>query len=143
MEVGTALLCDFAIVREGLLHVISGGVTRVWRQSFPAEFGCALALVFELHPMETERPHELEVRIIGEDGAEVARLEGGFQAQPGPGMKTGEMMLVPVAIDLRNVQIPGPGGYSIVVRVDTNVQRTLAFWVERTGPVSPGEAEHG
>jgi hypothetical protein len=90
--------------------------------------GVALALVFELHQMEADRPHELDVRIIGEDGAEIARVQGGFQTQVPPELNVGEELLVPVALDLRNAGLPGPGAYSIEIAVDGTHQRTLQFW---------------
>jgi len=130
VKVGTALLCDFATVREGLLHVISGGVTRLWRDQYPAPVGCSLALVFEVHPMEAAHPHELDVQVMSEDGVEIARVQGGFQTTPGEDTKVGESMLVPVALDLRSAGVPGPGGYSIEISVDGTHQRTLSFWVQ-------------
>lgn len=137
MNVSTALLCDFAIVREGLLHVISGGVTRLWRDQYPAALGCSLALVFEVHPMELGRPHELEVRVLGEDGAEIATVQGGFQTAPGPDTKAGESMVVPMAFDIRGAGLPGPGGYSIEISVDGTHHRTLSFWSQPRGGQAP------
>lgn len=138
MNVGTALLCDFATVREGLLHIIAGGVTRLWRDQYPAPIGCSLALVFEIHPMEAARPHEIDVRVMTEDGAEMARVQGGFQTTPGQDAKAGESLLVPVALDLRNAGLPGPGGYSIEISVDGTHHRTLSFWVQsRDGQQQP------
>ena len=45
MDIRVATLCDFAQVREGLLFVSSAGITRVYRESFPAPIGVMLALV--------------------------------------------------------------------------------------------------
>ena len=33
--------------------------------------------------MELAAPHELDVRVIGEDGAEIAEVQGSFQTTPG------------------------------------------------------------
>ena len=130
MNVGTALLCDFATIREGLLHVVAGGITRLWRDQYPAPIGCSLALVFEVHPMEAANPHEIDVRVMSEDGEEIARVQGGFQATPGEDTKVGESLLVPVSLDLRNAGLPAPGGYSIEISVDGTHQRTLSFWAQ-------------
>ena len=43
MEVTTAMLSDFAQVREGLLFVSSGGITRCYREQLPAPLGVHLA----------------------------------------------------------------------------------------------------
>ena len=50
MEIRVATICDFAQVRDGLLSVISAGITRVWRSQYPAPLGVMLALVFEVGP---------------------------------------------------------------------------------------------
>jgi len=39
MKLEAALLCDFAEVREGLLFVVAGGITRVARASLPDRLG--------------------------------------------------------------------------------------------------------
>ena len=36
MRLETALLSDHASVRDGLLFVVAGGITRVWRSQLPA-----------------------------------------------------------------------------------------------------------
>ena len=35
MELTTALLCDHVQVREGLLFIVAGGITRLRRPSYP------------------------------------------------------------------------------------------------------------
>ncbi len=44
----TLLLCDFAQVREGLLFVSSGGVSRVVQSNYPANPRLHLAMVVHL-----------------------------------------------------------------------------------------------
>ena len=39
MELTTALLCDHVQVREGLLFIVAGGITRLRRPSYPAALG--------------------------------------------------------------------------------------------------------
>jgi hypothetical protein len=130
VKVGTALLCDFATVRDNLLYVVGGGVTRLWRDEYPAPMGVSLALVFEVHQMEVAHPHEIDVRVVGEDGAEIARVQGGFQTDLPPEVHVGEELLVPVALDLRNAGLPARGAYSIEISVDATHQRTLQFWAQ-------------
>src|SRR5687768_552007 len=99
MDVTTALLCDFAQVREGLLFVSSGGVTDMWRESFPAPFGVCLALVIELDSIERQRPHQLEVFILDQDGGEAAAIKAAFQAAAPTSPTT--VVQAPLSIDLR------------------------------------------
>jgi glutamate-5-semialdehyde dehydrogenase len=49
MDVTTAMLADFAQVREGLLFVSSGGITRCYREQLPAPLGVT-GFVFEGRP---------------------------------------------------------------------------------------------
>jgi uncharacterized protein DUF6941 len=130
MRVGTALLCDFAAVRDSLLFVVGGGVNRLYRDEYPAPMGVSLALVFEVHQMEAAHPHEIDVRVVGEDGAELARMQGGFQTNLPPGVHVGEEILVPVGLDLRDVGLQTAGAYSIEISVDGTHHRTVQFWVE-------------
>jgi len=89
MDVATALLCDAATVREGLLHVLGGGITRLWRPALPAELATKLAVLVDLAPEDLETPHELEVLILcGE--LEIGRVMAGFQAHRPPRAEPGE-----------------------------------------------------
>ena len=45
MRIDTALLCDAATERDGLLNVLGGGITVATRPEFPAPLGMTLALV--------------------------------------------------------------------------------------------------
>lgn len=126
MKITTGLLCDFASVREGLLFVVGGGVTRIRRAQYPAAFGCSVALLVELHQMELSRPHELELRVLGPDGEDVANVKAGFQAR-GTDLDIGENLPVPVVLDLRNAALEKPGRYSIEASIDGGHQLTLSF----------------
>lgn len=137
MKVVSALLCDAASVREGLLFVMGGGITRLWRQEYPAGFGCSLAMMLELHQMELERPHEIDVLLQGEDGQELARVKGGFQ-MGAPNLEVGETALVPFAVDLHGVSIPAPGTCTLEISVDGAHQQTL-----RVSARPPGERPDG
>lgn len=134
MDVTTALLCDFAQVREGMLFICSGGVSRLQRSGVPGPMGVSLALVIELDQIEGERPHELHVYVTGEDGDRYAQIEAGFQVDT-QGLAVGEKASVPVTLDLRLVQLPSPGPYDVRVYIDGQHRRTLGFRLEL--PVDP------
>lgn len=129
MQVAAALICDFASVREGLLFVVGGGITRVWRREFPAPLNVALALLLEAHPTEANRPHEVDVIVQSEDGAAVAQLKGGFQISTNEGARAGEPALIPFVIDFRSVAVPKHGGYSVEILLDSTHMRSLPFQV--------------
>ena len=133
IELTTALLCDHAQVRDGLLFVLSGGVSRVMRDSFPAAMGTCLALVLELDRIEAERAHQLEIVVVGEDGEDVARMEAEVSVESTSAAKPAEAIQMPFAVDLRAAGIGKPGAYEIRVYVDGQHQRTLQFWAELVG----------
>lgn len=116
-----------------MLHVVSGCITRLWRDEMPSPLGACLALVLELDGVERERPHELEVLVIDEDGGEVARVQGGFQASGGDLTETAN---IPLAIDLRAAEIKRHGAYDVKIYVDGLNQGNLTF---RALPREAGE----
>jgi hypothetical protein len=133
MQVTTAVLADFVQVREGLLFVASGGITRLWRAAYPAPMHVMLAVVVELDWPDRRVVHALDLVILDEDGHRIADLRAQFQVNS-EGEDPGERINTPLAIDLRAVEIPRAGRYEVRVGVDGDLSRTLAF---RAG-VPPG-----
>lgn len=115
MLIRVATLCDFAQIREGLLSVASGGITRVWRPQYPARLGIMLALMIEITAVEAAEPREIRVRIENEDGGRLAEASGGFQLQSPPDHDPGEMLNLPIVLDFRDVELPAAGRYQVVV----------------------------
>lgn len=87
----------------------------MWRDDLPASLGCHLALVIDLDSVEQQRPHELRIRIIDEDGGPVAEVQGGFQAGGGD---LAEIIHVPVTLDLTPAAIEKHGTYDVKIYVD-------------------------
>jgi hypothetical protein len=123
-----AMLCDAASVREGLLFILGGGITRVWRESFPARVGGAVALLVSVNPAEARERHRLRVSISGEDGAQVAEMSGEFEVGTADTKTPGEEILLPLAIDV-NLQVPSAGTFSIDILIDGQLHRSLPFQV--------------
>ena len=122
------LLCDSAKVREGLLHLLGGGITQLWREQYPAQMVMDLALVFTLTPAERERRHVLNVNILGADGEQIAQAQGDFQvAAIGEDVDAWASSIVPLVLPLQNVAIPEAGDYMIDVLVDNQSVRTFNF----------------
>ena len=120
MKLVLAALCDFAQVRDGLLSVISAGLTRLWRPQFPAPIGAMLALIIEVAPGEATVPREIRLRVENADGGRLAESSAAFQLGAPPAqIDSGELMVVPFAVDFREVQLPAAGRYQIVVDLMT------------------------
>lgn len=129
-RLATAILCDSATVREGLLHILGGGITRLWRDQLPAALGFTLALMIEVSSDALRVPHEVHVRIVDDDGANVAEAMGGFQVgQPAVWMETTESQLVPLVVPLHTAVVTHFGGYTVQITIDDEAASPLRFLV--------------
>lgn len=129
MRVDTALLCDAATVREGLLHILGGGITEIVRSEYPAELGLTLALRIMVHQTEVEHPHQLQIIVQGEDGQKVTEVHAQVEAEPPPdGIEPGEEgeLLIPWNFPGRP-KLPAPGRYSMELLIDGVHQRSIPF----------------
>jgi hypothetical protein len=127
-NISAAILCDFAQVRENLLFVSSGGLTRIFAPKVPAPFNMMLGLIFEIGPDEVAAAHEFTVVIKHiETAKDVARIVGGFQVdgQPFPG----EGLYAPMALDFRTVSVPEFGALDVHTEIDGNVGPQLTCYV--------------
>ncbi|MDX1510521.1 MAG: hypothetical protein R3249_04190 [Nitriliruptorales bacterium] len=127
MQLAAALLCDAANVRERMISILSGGITRIRRPSYPAPLNAQLALVVELHQTEIGHRHEVGVLVQGQDGQQVATAQAAFDATGD--VSPGETILVPIVVGLGGAMLPGPGPYSIEVTLDGMHHRTIPFRV--------------
>jgi hypothetical protein len=128
VRIDCALLCDAASVREGLLHVLGGGVTRANRAEFPGPLGMALAVRVMVHPTEMDRPHALEIRLQGEDGQLIAEVDVQFESVDPGDLAPGEESSLPLALALpQQVALPQEGRYSFEMLIDGIHQATVPF----------------
>lgn len=128
MRIDCALLCDAATVREGLLHVLGGGVTRVTRPEFPSPLGLTLALRILIHPTEADRQHTLDVRLQGADGQPVVQVNVEFGLNEPGDLQPGEEASLPIPLALPpEVRLPGPGTYSFELLIDGIHQQSVPF----------------
>lgn len=128
MEIQAALLCDAATVREGLLHVLGAGITRLWRPDLPATFGLALACVLDVAPEDTGSMHEARVVIFGPEGERVSEATGSFQLPPPPRLEPDEHLVVPLVLPLQG-QAQRYGAFTARMVVDDDVMRVVPFWL--------------
>ncbi len=140
MEIGAALLCDAATVREGLINVLGGGIARINRVEYPAQLQASLALVVLLHRLEQAKPHELQIVVQDADGKELAEAIGGFEGTAGPDADSTERAYVSLALPIAQVQLAGPSMYSVEISIDGHHQRSISFRAVRvtTPRVTPG-----
>lgn len=82
-----------------------------------------------VHPTEADKPHELEVRLMAEDGPTVGRIEIDFELAP-VALRPGEELSVPFAVPLPSVELPHAGAYSFELLIDGVHQASVPFVAE-------------
>lgn len=127
------VLCDFAQVRDGLLFVQSGGLTRLAAPTFPAKFTCCVAALVYLPPDEAGAAHEVVMKVKSASAATViATVKVALhETQPPPGLAPGEGRQVPIVVPMAAVAFPEPGEYDLHVDVDDELAGDLSFRVGR------------
>jgi hypothetical protein len=137
MDVDTCMLCDAATVREGLLHILGGGITQTVRPEFPSPLGISLALRVLAHPTETAHPHKLEVILQDEDGERIVKFQLQIAEIDEAIIPVGEQAPITLAWDFPGKPVlPHPGRYSFELLIDGVHQRTVplnAVLVEQEG----------
>jgi hypothetical protein len=125
------VLCDFAQIREGLLFVQSGGLTRLVAQTLPAAFGCHVAAMVYMPPNEAVEAHRMVMKIKSADAATlVATVNVDLHEVPRPaGLLPGEGRQVPVVIPMHKVVFPRAGRYDLQVDIDAEIAGDLTFSV--------------
>ncbi len=126
------ILCDFAQIREGLLFVQSGGLTRLVASTFPAHFQCHVAAMVQLPPDEAVDAHTMVIKVKAADTATlVATVNVELHETPQPmGLRPGEGRQVPIIVPLEKITFPAPGQYDLHVDIDDEFAGDLNFRVE-------------
>jgi hypothetical protein len=137
-RVTTLILSDFAQVRDGLLFVSSGGVSRVVSSSFPARLRLFLATVVHVTADQVETTHRMNVKFKYPDAAAtVGGVDVNIQINQPRGVFPGEGVNIPQAIDLSQIPFPHPGQVDVQVAIDDELAGDLTFWLLAAKP--PGE----
>lgn len=123
------MLCDSANVREGLLNVLSAGITRVFVEQFPGPLGVTLAMICEV-PDGEPAVHSIVVTIKTAEGELVGRAEGGLTVDRGT-LLAGESVIVPVVLPIANVGVSKPGRLDISISPDGAAGPTLEVWARQ------------
>jgi hypothetical protein len=142
MRVAVATLCDSATIREGLLHILGGGVTTLLRSPGNATLGVQLALLLEFDPDEAGR-HQLAIRVHDvERDVEILAVDGGasFDVEDGSADPTIPLG-VPIVLPLQGVPLKGSGQVRITVSFDQNDVAVLRARVD--GLDAPEDADSG
>lgn len=129
MRVSTALLCDSATIRENLLHVLGGGITRLYRAPYPAAIDIALALLLELEPGDEAQPNPIAVRIKAAGGDPLFAVTADVGVANFPVDTDGLPRFMPLVVILRG-ELPEPGLYRVELEVGSTQPLLLPFRAE-------------
>lgn len=134
-SITTLLLSDFAQVRERLLFVSSGGISRVVQTSYPAQPRIFLALVVHLPAGSLGRPHQVRIKLKYPDQvAQIAQIDVTINLDEVHGAHPGEGINMPQVIDLSPISFPHPGQVDVQVSIDDEPAGDLTFWMLHATP---------
>jgi Family of unknown function (DUF6941) len=125
------ILCDYAQIREGLLFVQSGGLTRLVAPHLPGVFGCHVAAMVYMPPNDAVDAHRMVMKVKSADTATlIATVKVELhEAARSTGLLPGEGRQVPVVVPLTKVVFPAAGRYDLQVDIDDEIAGDLAFRV--------------
>jgi hypothetical protein len=131
-SISSAILCDFAQVRNGLLFVCSGALTRLFVPELPQRLPVMLAIVVELPYQEVELVHELMIAVKEVDTAEqLSRMTAGFQTGA-TRIEPGESLYLPLAAAFAgDTIVKSYGAHDVQIAVDGGATSQLTFYVSR------------
>jgi hypothetical protein len=128
----TLLICDHAQVRENLLMVLSGGITRLQVAEVPTSIHFTVALVVEIPYVELEDPHEVRMTIIDPEtaGPVGEPFIASLPADPAALQRIfrGEPILVPLTVAVA-LGVEHAGQFDVRVSVDDDPAEIQSVWV--------------
>ena len=142
MEVGLALLADYAnVTADGKLNIL-GVFDTIFADRFPAIHPqIHLILELEAHPAEAGTPKQVEIRLMTEDGRTALSISADMAFQRKDSSPLGEMMKTQQIIGFQNIRFEKPGTYQFAILVNWETRETVSLKVqERTPPQAmPGQ----
>ena len=128
------LLADHANVREGLLNVLSAGITRANLGQYPGNLAAYLVLVVYLPADQVGLEHEAEIVIkYPETAREAGKI--GITFRPDGERNPGEGLYVPLIVPTLAIVFPEPGQVDIQVSLDRQPANDLTIWLIPPDPV--------
>jgi hypothetical protein len=128
LDLSTAVLCDFAQVRDRLLFVSSGAVSRLYRQELPSPLGLMVGLVIEVPLEDAGMEHKLRAEVINRHGTVLATLENLFRVGD-VGLFPHEVQQVPLVLSITGVRARTWGTHQVRLYLDDELVRALTLYV--------------
>ena len=129
IDLTTLLLCDYANIREGMINIVSGGITRIGSSiGFPTAIDAHLAMSVYVHPLRVSETHTGRMVLRFPDTVEeIARIE--FEFHGDADLHPGEGLNFHFALPLQGISVPRAGQIDISVTVNEAPIGLLSFWM--------------
>jgi hypothetical protein len=129
MEVEWLILADSAQVNGGKLYLLGGGwdVLTV-NAMFPTQRHMGVATAFRIPWTETNVRHNVELRIVTDDGVEIAKLGGQVEVGRPPGIPVGSDQRAQLAAEFV-LNFAKTGVYSIIALIEGEERQRTHFRV--------------
>ena len=129
IDLTTLLLCDYANIREGMINIVSGGITRIGSSTgFPTAIDAHLAMSVYVHPDKVASTHTGRVVLRYPDTVEeIARIE--FQFHGDAELHPGEGLNFHFALPLNGIAAPHAGQIDVSVTINDSPIGLLSFWM--------------
>jgi len=128
LDLSTAVLCDFAQVRDRLLFTSSGAVSRLYRQELPSPLGLMVGLVIEVPLEDAGMEHTLRAEVINRHGTVLAELQNLFRVSD-EGLFPHEVQQVPLVLSITGVRARTWGTHQVRLYLDDELVRALTLYV--------------
>ena len=130
-HVRSAILCDFAQVREGLLFVASGGITRIAAPELEAPVTFFVAGELEVTPMDSASVHDVEFKVTAaETSITVWQAAMSIDTSAAnENLFAGESLHVPFALPIGPFPVLSFGPHDLKVSIDNSETQLLTFYV--------------
>jgi hypothetical protein len=137
LQLDYALLCDYVRAEGGLAHVIAAGIDTIYRPEVPAVANLGFLARFTFTDDDIGQDHQLELRLVDQEGQQVAQITGTPPLQPVPGVPEGWPYGGVIALNF-GVPLPSHGPYILTILLDGTPAKTINLRVTppkaATGP---------
>lgn len=135
MDLAALLVADAANVREGLVSILGGGITRLF-QVDGGQPALSLVAVIAVPPEDFGRSGQIAISVWAPDGSTPVSVEGDVVVEGDASAVGGLPVMVPLAFQVATAALlASPGMHRISVRVDEST-RTAPILVRPPGDKS-------
>src|SRR4051812_33933108 len=137
MELEWLVLADSAQIVGNKLYLLGGGwdVLTVGT-AFPVQQRCAVAASYRVPWNETNDRHTVEIEVVNEDGASLAKVEGQVEVGRPAGLPLGADQRAQIAAEIV-LGLERAGSFAIIARIQGAEVGRTSFRVTTSPPGAP------